>query len=324
MRIMVSTPMIGGVGGVERAVASWLDALSGHDLYVCPSRRIRGGFEIDSGVRVVHPLKYVGSRNRHERVARALLRLVPPPRTFDLYLQFRGGPSLLGHIECVTSAFSPAGKPAFDYESSFDVVLAQAPDGVNLVHDRTKLALIPPPITLASLQPEAVSGVPSEFYLTVFNPHDPAVKGLDLLYRSAGAARFPIVWCRDDTTRDFAGASEPHPNIIPMSGLRPGQLRYLYERCAAYVCFSRTEGFGWAIADALLHQRPVISRRIGVLTWLPDDGDVDCYVTDEELAGLLAAGPAGSPSYDLSMLDARRSAEALLDLVRAAPARRYR
>jgi hypothetical protein len=83
------------------------------------------------------------------------------------------------------------------------------------------------------------------------------------------------------------------------------------------VSFSRFEGFGWAIADALLYGAPIVARRTGVLT-LPglDVRGVAFYDEYDELVEALCAIDESRVSRSLEGLEPsafRRRLEQLLD-----------
>jgi glycosyltransferase involved in cell wall biosynthesis len=106
-----------------------------------------------------------------------------------------------------------------------------------------------------------------------------------------------------------------HPNIIHVDDPSQAQLRFLYERCSAYVCFSRREGYGWSIADGLLAQKPIISRRIGVLSQLSEVEGLAIYETEDQLSEFLAHGVDVSPQYDLQSFSPTRAVRTLETLV---------
>ncbi len=180
--------------------------------------------------------------------------------------------------------------------------------------------LLPPPYFDLAARSASVPGIPAEFFLTVFNPYGD-VKGLPDLRRALESTPLPIVWCRSNST---AAAEVPpellhHPLLVHAVDLTVEQLRHLYERCTAYLCFSRTEGFGWAIADALRYSRAVVSRRLGVLTFPEAVADRRVHLVPEadwafDWHSLSVPSSASDPSQ-FSWLSAerfRRDATALI------------
>jgi len=140
----------------------------------------------------------------------------------------------------------------------------------------------------------------------VFNPYGP-VKGKGVLAEVAQYCKFPIVWCYNDMTRyrhfgtDYK--TPPIDNVIQLRNISQSELYYLYEKAAAYICFSINEGFGWAVADAFVYDLPIISRNTGIVTFLGDQKGVMRYRTKEELIGHLAEGCLEKPDYNKSILD---------------------
>lgn len=127
-------------------------------------------------------------------------------------------------------------------------------------HHPKNLLLYPPGLHTANFPSDFPALAPaSPFYLTVFNGYHGGMKGVDVVYEVARRSLYPIVWC---TSR------RPLPDGIP-GKLYPvfasrDLLSALMRQCRAYVCFSATEGFGWSIFEAMTHERPIVSRPVGV------------------------------------------------------------
>ena len=95
------------------------------------------------------------------------------------------------------------------------------------------------------------------------------------------------------------------------------ELRYLYERCRAYISFDHNQGFGWSLADALQYGVPTLSRGRGVMS-LPGLDRTGCveYDTDDELVSLLQRDDFTRVQRDLGDLEPRRFVERFEALVR--------
>ena len=93
-----------------------------------------------------------------------------------------------------------------------------------------------------------------------------------------------------------------------------GQIRYLYEKATAYVAFSREEGFGWSIADALLFQKPILARRVGVLTFYGEEPGFYIYNDVDELRRLVRRGQYEMTNYDNTVLSPQNFAAKILSL----------
>ncbi len=200
----------------------------------------------------------------------------------------------------------PCGNKVTRLRDKYDVVALESPDNARLVPDGWRSVLLPPPFSaLAEEAVEPSRSLPGEFFLTVFNPWDP-LKGADDLATAADSAPLPIVWCHSNRTLQFD--IEPrlaeHANIIHVDDPSTGEMRWLYERCAAYLSFSRTEGFGWAAADGLRYSRAVVSRPIGVFSF-PESHQNGVHLVGEVWDfdwSLLDAGSTVAPDRDLSWM----------------------
>jgi glycosyltransferase involved in cell wall biosynthesis len=138
-------------------------------------------------------------------------------------------------------------------------------------------------------------------------------KGIDLLLRAwaglatAGLPRLVIVG--DDPGRRFAGLAAElgvgervqFPGVVPRE-----ELRRLMQHAAFYVCASRAETFGVAVAEALACGTPVVTTRCGG----PEDFVTDhvglTVPVDDERALAHAAGAlaASAAAYDPAVLHA--------------------
>lgn len=153
---------------------------------------------------------------------------------------------------------------------------------------------------------EPVDGLPPIFALTVFNPYG-RVKGFDRLLEALPGLPVPLVMACDDTTMPFEDDPQRHagPGFMVCRKLRPGQIKYLYERASAYICFSRFEGFAFSVLDAYLMDLPVFSGEFGIVTVIKDQPGVHRFADIPELvATFTVASPVAPrakrfPAYDL-------------------------
>jgi hypothetical protein len=108
------------------------------------------------------------------------------------------------------------------------------------------------------------------------------MKGAADLERQIDSMPLPLVWCHETTTLNVEIPNRllNHPNIIHIVDGTHGQFRWLYEHARAYVSFSISESFGYAIADALIHCRAVVSRPVGVLSY-PESIDDTVFLIGE-------------------------------------------
>ena len=318
VRVLISTPFLGGVGGLERNVASTIAALAEDDVDVCTARRIKGGFTAEPSGAVI-PYRRVLPYRRIPSPFASSPCAGPTARRCR-------GPSRTTHT-CTTS---PAGTSATS--SPFARGCSSRRERRRLVGSALRLrhgtgtgqravrprsipsvALLPPVMAAAESQAPG-EDLPDQYVLTVFNAYH-GIKGGELMRDVATACPFPIVWCFSRRTRHYDVAPYAHDDIVTIEDATSANLRWLYEHAAAYVLFSRTEGFGWAIADALQYGTPVISRRTGVLSLDGIDLRVSTYEDRTELARLLEevtpADPAGRFHRDLDFLRPARFRERL-------------
>jgi glycosyltransferase involved in cell wall biosynthesis len=303
MRVLISTRWVGGIGGVERSVASTIRALSDVHVDVCARQVIKSEFLVRPATGVIWPpIRWAQPSNdrtlRHlvwSPIHAALKPRVPP---YDLYLHYFHGLDVRDGFSTRTSVLLPSGERAHHLETHFDLVALEAPGNASLIGDRTRTFLLPPPLEPMAQQSAEVHGLPPRYFLTVFNPHAHR-KGADVLARLAPSFPAPIVWCHSRSTLDFE--TPRSDNVINLDSVSQESLRYLYEHCAAYISFSKNEGFGWAIADALLYGSPVVSRRVGILTFSDLDlSGVYTYSDESELVDLVRTIPTDRYERDLS------------------------
>lgn len=217
-----------------------------------------------------------------------------------MYLHFWQGRDLSGLFSAEHRFLIPAAGHLGGMEAGFDWVLSESPGGVELLQDRSKHVVVPPPTYPLATRSEAVPRLPERFLLTVFNPYS-AVKGLEILGDAARTASLPIVWARSSHKAHRLLEIDLPDTVLQIIDADPAELKYLYENCTAYVSLSKNEGYGWAIADALNEGKPVISRRVGVLTLFPEHlSGIYLYTSTAELIETLRLKRFDRPTVDLS------------------------
>lgn len=292
MRVLVSAAWMGGAGGAERALHSVLRALADDQVDVVVRQRLSGPYsEVGPHVRVfsLYAWRWRWANMRAgmkgslvQGVVNPLRRLILP--CYDVYLQFFSGPNLNDTVRARVRLLIPSGNEISpEVAARYDAIAMQAPDNVRFVPEGARAVLLPPPVyDLADYAIAPDLELPEHFFLTVFNPYG-GVKGTDDLAKVVDAAPHPIVWCHSQATvsHTIPEAMVRHPRIIHVEDATPAELRYLYENCAGYVSVSKTEGFGWSIADALRYSPRVYSRRIGVLTFPEASAEGAVRATDD-------------------------------------------
>lgn len=314
MRVLISAGWLGGAGGAERALHSVIRALAADEVDVVVRQHLDGPFAVVGDNVRVYPLmdwRWRASARNTGLKGRLIQRGLNPLRRailpeYDVYLQFFSGGNIAPTVNAKVRLLIPSGLTVPSaMASNYDYVALQAPDNVKLAPPDAKTVLLPPPLFHLS---EDVSrpkvDLPEEYYLTVFNPYDP-VKGVDDLAHAVRSAPHPIVWCHSQRTLQWPIPEElvDHPGIVHVDDPSPAEMRYLYERCLAYLSFSRSEGFGWSTADALRYSRTVVSRRIGVLSYPEVARLQGVYIVGDnweaDWAGLLHASGFSGRELDL-------------------------
>jgi hypothetical protein len=306
MRILIATPFLGGSGGIERHVASTIACLGQrHEIDVCVMKVSSKGYAVEH-VNVLPRERWQGKppRRRPRRDA-----------PYDAYLHYN-------HIDDVQDRFNvgvrmtiPCGDDIRHLEEGFDAVLLEAPDNAQFVQDQSKAVLFPPPLNVPAARSVPIDDVPDEFFLTIFNTHH-ARKGLEDLRAVASKCPVPILWCRS-TQYQLPCRRDELDGIVLREDQTQEELRFLYERCRAYISFDRSPGFGWSLADALQYGAATLSRAKGVMT-LPGLDTTGCSIfeTNDELAQLLQRDDFTRVERDLGDLTPQRFVQRFEALVR--------
>ncbi|MFZ2192650.1 MAG: hypothetical protein WAV31_00195 [Candidatus Moraniibacteriota bacterium] len=310
-KIAISTPVIGGIGGAERNIFSVIKAC--HDC------------KIDIYTNNVIDSEYIPKvKNLTIFINKIQNWKTKKRKRYDLYLHynFLDSTYLGDKINCTLKILNPCGKEVFDKEDLFDFIISQSPDGMKLFKNKKKNILLSQPICIVSDKIERPEGLPEKYFLTVFNPYggeNNPVKGQDILYEISQKLPFKIVWCYSLKTKKWKGLKKTSKNIIYLESIPQSQLAYLYKNTLAYISFSRKEGFGWSIADALLYQKSIISKKVGVLSYYkkPPEG-VFFYKNKEELISLTKKTDFSKikPLYDLDFIKVEKFREEIASLLK--------
>ena len=161
MRILVSTPFLGGSGGIERHVASTLGCLGErHEIDVYATHVSSAGYTAPPNRFRILPRE--PDRRRRPRQARRA--------AYDAYLHYQHAEDVQDRFVVGVRMVIPCGDDVRHLEDQFDAVLLEAPDNERFVADKTKAVLFPPPLQPMADRSDAVADLPPEFFLTVFNP----------------------------------------------------------------------------------------------------------------------------------------------------------
>jgi glycosyltransferase involved in cell wall biosynthesis len=120
---------------------------------------------------------------------------------------------------------------------------------------------------------EAVSGLENSRFIMYVGRPTPH-KNLERLIEAFGRLRaqhpdlkLVLAGKMDANYRRIAAGAKNTPQIVFTDFISEGQLRWLYENCAAYVFPSLSEGFGLPGLEAMQHGAPVVSSNV---TSLPE------------------------------------------------------
>lgn len=286
-RILISSAFFGGVGGVEKLLKTLIESMP-DALFHIHAREVR----TEGFVPRTHNflLNWLPRRGSH----------------LDLYVYFPGGgkPSYLGdNYTFRTSIIDTCGADIRDIEDRFDWVAIQTGNAERYSQRPEKWIFAFPSMRLTFPATRKPVDLPPRYFVTVFNPYSDKLKGGDVVFRAADHAAAPIVWCYSDKSGfDFAALPD-HPNVIQLKNLSQEQLYFVYENALAYISFSRSEGLGWAIAEAFYAGLPIISREVGFVTYIKEQPGVFVYREEHELFDRVSRLDFDPPHYDYSYLE---------------------
>lgn len=271
----VIAPFQGGVGGVERAVFIVAEQLrlSGFrvDVFVqrhLPQSRYSIATSAEMSVTCVHTALDAPVLEKYSII------YVFPYVSDKIWLN----PLLVTNALTIGLGGLPGDTP--EVHKIVDKIHFESPASASC---KFRAIIAPPDATISRAEfiadQETTTAIPqNQYYLTVFNPWG-RVKGLDDFLAFATNFDGQIVWCHDDsstktlelTEDEFLYKQITHLKNVQILICPSGkQLETLYQHCSGYVCFSKYEGYGWAIADAIRYRKPICSRRVGVLSYFND------------------------------------------------------
>lgn len=284
---MISSAFFGGVGGVEKLLKSVIESMPDALFYIM-AREVRcAGFLPET----------------HNY----LLNIRPSRKTpINLYFYFAGGgrPTYLGKQYAIKSSMiDTCGSNIRDIEGQFDWVAIQTGNAGKYSQAEEKWALAFPDMRRTFPKGRKPVALPPRYFVTVFNPYSDKLKGGDVVYRAADHAALPIVWCYSDQSGLKFPGMKDHSNVIHLKNLSQEELYYVYEHAYAYISFSHSEGLGWAIAEAFYSGLPIITREVGVVTYIKNQPGVFVYHDEEELFHRVQSLDVARPDYDTRYLD---------------------
>ena len=317
MNIAISIAITGGIGGIERNLYTFVKAMNAHAIDIYTMQFIPMGF-VPSGDNVT--IRWFEKKNNDLHIK------IEDTKDYDLYFYYAAcRPIFIGdYLRVGKKLIISNGNDIRDIEHLFDYVACQADDSVRYFDDMNKKLDITPCVIIPVKKTEPIEGLPDNYFLTVFNPYDricqyddgmKPYKGYDLIYELADFFALPLVWCHSDQTFPIKQNIRKHPNIIHMHNINQEKLYYLYEHATAYVSFSREESFGWSLADAIMFDMPIISRRIGIISSLePKQKGLYLYKNTKDLHDLLKSANFEKGDYEKDFFSPKLFEKKLLSI----------
>ena len=160
----------------------------------------------------------------------------------------------------------------------FDFIWEESPDSHPLLNtlNKEKRIVICPPTSLSFERPtinSIVDNITKDFFVTIANDYDVNIKGIDLIYKFASISDIDLVWFCSDTKSSNTNLlhTNKKPKNLKIARNIPKNLMYdTLEKSSAYISFSRSEGFGNAIAEAMMLKKPIFSQKVGVVKYNTD------------------------------------------------------
>jgi glycosyltransferase involved in cell wall biosynthesis len=304
--VLLTTPFLGGAGGIERYTFAAADALAsaGVEVVVVYGRDKGGSWgqlheDIQSiDMASLKRLLRTGVRGRLHRRKRSSRRALDSIRRgFDVHLALGKNPAVTRLIDASFRIINASGKSLSAKTASlYDCVALEAPGNTTLIAPGVSTCLLAPPVQGLPQPVAPAVQLPSDFLLTVFNPYA-SVKGVAELIRILDMLPLPLAWCHSQSTLtfDIPDLLQNHRNIVHITDASPSELRWLYENCFAYISFSLQEGFGWSVADAVRYSRRVFSRQTGVASF-PEVDSAEGVVIYQDAESLPVLIPQTPPS----------------------------
>lgn len=120
-----------------------------------------------------------------------------------------------------------------------------------------------------------------KYYTTMANYYDIEIKGIDLIYEFAEISDYPIIWFIADNKNYCSFPEFKKPKNLKIAKNIPyNVIMDTIKNSMSYICFSRSEGFGFALSEAVLLQKPIITKKVGLVNYFPEDFNLFDKVSD--------------------------------------------
>jgi len=84
------------------------------------------------------------------------------------------------------------------------------------------------------------------------------------------------------------------------------------------VSFAFYESFGWTLAEAYFMDKPIISRKTGIIDYVSGEQGIHVYESEDQLKTLLSTCDLMPPHYDMSKFTDNTYAQVFKRLCRSA------
>jgi hypothetical protein len=261
-RILFLGPFNGGVGGMERLTrifADWVEGSGFSATMVFRHVFEAGPFSVTSTDRV----QTLAGKDWHRGLERAAWDFV---YAMPAGLERKRWLPRLARLSGLKIALDV--DQARHWDAALDVLHCETPRD----EPRSVPVVVAPPDPRSTIPP-GEAAAEKGFTLTVFTPYG-GVKGHDRIAAFLDGTDRRLVWCYDPVSfadrkkryaREIRARVEAvaHPRLELVEAPSRERLYGLYRAADAYVCFSRRESFGFAIADAVALERPLAAGRVG-------------------------------------------------------------
>lgn len=256
-RIYLESRFFGGSGGSEKNILSILTNFPKHIFFDVNITRVN----LNNGFK-----------------GRSFKFVKKPYGNYDLAIKLGEG-KFNYCVKAVKKIIVPCGDNISEFQKDFDIIWIESKDSDKEEYYLPKF--ICPPIfnkniTSHNFKENYISDKFSKgYYVTVANTYDLHIKGIDLIYKITNKLDKPLIWFTSENKIgpiNFLKLGKNIPKNLYIAMDIPHEIILdTIKKSNAYISFSRSESFGWAIAEAISLNVPIISRNVGVVSYFPED-----------------------------------------------------
>lgn len=261
INILIECDFLGGSGGIEKLVSDMIETLPNNffvDIFVTIKNE---NFKINNkNVKIINNLSNIEKYNFFIKIGMnsEALCLNKMPKNCVKILNFAG---YLKDNENILN--------------QYDYIWEESPNSFKYRNKYKTITICPP--TKTNYKPiidnEILKSISGPYYVTIANDYDINVKGIDLIYKFAENSEIPLLWfCSDNKNNviNLRSLADTPKNLKIARNIPKNYILDCVSKSKAYICFSRSEGYGHAIAEAVLLNKSVISQNVGIIKYKPD------------------------------------------------------